>query len=92
MKALIEKQYGLKLADIPKPTRKTKYGGHEAGKKYFCGYWRQVYEVLDVQEVNDWRQWIAVCRWQDGRIDTHSTTLVPGKDFEVIEEKALSAI
>jgi hypothetical protein len=92
MKALFEKSYGLKLADIPKHTRKTKFGGHVAGKKYFCGYWRRVYEVLEVKEVSDWRQWVAVCRWEDGEVNAHSTRLIPGKDFEVVEEKALSVV
>jgi hypothetical protein len=92
MKTLLEKRYGLKLANIPKPTRKTKYGGHEVGKKYFCSYWCKVYEVLRIIEL-PLGGWQVVCRWQDGSVNSHSTRLIPGKDFEVIsEEKALSGL
>lgn len=82
MREIIEKRTGLKLRDIPKKVNQ--YGGHEVGKKYYCGYWNQVYEVLEVKEYNDWRGWSVVCKWDDGRINEHSTRLWHGKDFEVV--------
>jgi hypothetical protein len=84
LKEIIEKRTGLKLSDIPRNALK-KFGGHEAGKKYYCGYWQKVYEVLEVKQVEDWRGWSVVCKWDDGHINEHCTSLHPGHDFIVIE-------
>ena len=66
-----------------------KNGGHEVGKKYYCGYWQQVYEVLEVISVpagrGDTCGWQVTCKWQDGEINSHCTNLEPGRDFEVLE-------
>ena len=82
MKTIIEKRTGLKLQDIPKKVNK--FGGHEVGKTYYCGYWQQTYTVLEAKEVSDWRGWSVLCKWQDGKTNSHSTSLQPGRDFEVI--------
>jgi hypothetical protein len=81
MKEIIEKRTGLKLKGLPKKVGK--YGGHEVGKTYFCGYWRQTYTVIEAKEGGCFG-WSVVCKWQDGGINSHSTSLKPGKDFEVV--------
>lgn len=84
MREIIEQRTGLKLQQLPR--KNGKFGGHEVGKTYYCGYWRQTYEVIEVKETNDWRHWTALCKWQDGETNEHSTSLIPGKDFEVVTE------
>ena len=81
-KELIEKRIGLKLKDITAKDIK-QFGGHRIGKKYYCDYWGQTYEVLDIKP-DDIFGWKVVCKWQDGHVNEHSTMLRPGKDFEVI--------
>jgi hypothetical protein len=83
-KDIFEKRTGLKLKEIDKKQIK-KNGGHEVGKKYYCGYWQQVYEVLEIIENAPVWGWQAVCKWQDGEKNSHCTSLIPGKDFEVLE-------
>lgn len=82
LKDIIEKRTGLKLQELPRKTGK--FGGHKAGHKYYCGYWHQVYEVLEIQENVPVWGWQVVCKWQDGEINSHCTSLIPGKDFEVV--------
>jgi len=82
LKQIIEVRTGLKLVDIPKKVNK--FGGHEVGKKYYCGYWQQVYEVLEIKESPVWG-WVVVCKWDDGRINSHCTSLQSRRDFEVLE-------
>lgn len=84
MRNIVEARTGLTLKEIDKKQCK-KNGGHEVGKKYYCGYWRQVYEVLEIQENVPVWGWQAVCKWNDGHINSHCTKLIPGKDYEVLE-------
>jgi len=80
MKEIIENRTGLKLRELPKGTK------YEVGKVYYCGYWQQTYTVLAlVENTGDWRGWSVTCKWQDGHINSHSTSLQHGKDFEVLE-------
>ena len=83
MKSIIERRTGLKLQNIP---RKNSHfgGGHVVGKKYFCGYWNQVYTVLEIKEVPV-LGWVVVCKWDDGKTNEHSTSLQPRRDYEVLE-------
>jgi hypothetical protein len=81
MREIIEKRTGLKLKNLPKKVGK--FGGHEVGKTYYCGYWRQTYTVLEANEGGCFG-WSVLCKWQDGETNCHSTSLIPGKDFEVI--------
>lgn len=64
-----EKKYGLKLLTLPDGAK------HEVGKKYFCGYWEETYEVLDYKETNDWMGFVVTVRWQDGCVISHCTEL-----------------
>lgn len=81
MREIIERRTGLKLKDLPK--KNGKFGGHEVGKTYYCGYWQQTYTVMEVKEGGCFG-WSVLCKWQDGHANSHSTSLQPGRDFEVI--------
>jgi hypothetical protein len=81
MREIFEKLSGLKLQQLPK--KNGKFGGHEVGKTYYCGYWRQTYKVIDIKQGGNFG-WAVVCEWQDGSKNSHSTSLIPGRDFEVI--------
>jgi hypothetical protein len=71
-------------AEAEGPAEKNgKFGGHEVGKTYYCGYWQQTYTVIDAKEGGCFG-WSVVCKWQDGETNCHSTSLIPGRDFEVI--------
>ncbi len=83
LKEIIERRTGLKLKDLPKTLNE--FGGHEVGKTYYCNYWQQTYKVIEICKSEVWG-WIVVCKWQDGRITSHCTSLKPGKDFEVLKE------
>ncbi len=82
MKEIYEKIYNLKLKALPEGAK------YEVGKTYFCGYWRQIYEVLEYQENVPIWGWEVTVKWQDGRVRKHSTALMPGQDFEVIKEES----
>lgn len=75
-----ERRTGLKLKELKKGAK------HKVGKTYYCGYWGQTYEVLDYTEnTGDWRGWSVTCKWQDGRVNSHCTTLDVRQDFEVMQ-------
>jgi hypothetical protein len=49
-------------------------GPRVVGGRYFDGYWRQEYEVTDIQpERPDWMGWSITIRWDDGFIAEHCT-------------------
>lgn len=80
VKELIEARTGLRLEQLIKGAK------HEVGKTYYCGYWGQTYEVLEVIEnTGDWRGWSVKCKWDDGKINTHCTALDYRKDFLVLQ-------
>jgi hypothetical protein len=81
MRKMLEQRTGLKLQQLPK--KNGKYGGHEVGKTYYCGYWQQTYTVVEANEGGCFG-WSVLCKWQDGHTTSHSTSLLPNKDFEVI--------
>lgn len=80
MRKMLEQRTGLKLKNLLK--KNGKFGGHEVGKTYYCGYWQQTYTVI--KAVENEHGWAVVCKWQDGSTNSHSTSLIPGRDFEVI--------
>ena len=80
MKEIIENRTGLQLKELDKNPK------YEIGKTYYCGYWQQSYEVLDYTEnTGDWRGWSVTCKWDDGHINDHCTSLNNKYDFEVIK-------
>jgi hypothetical protein len=79
LKRIREQQYNLKLAFLPDNPK------YEVGNTYFCEYWRQTYKVLGYTEnTNDWRGWCVTVQWQDGEINSHSTSLNKDQDFLVV--------
>lgn len=81
MKEIIELRTGLKLKKLKKNAK------HEKGKTYYNGYWQKTYKVLDYTEnTGDWRGWAVVCKWDDGEINSHCTSLDMRYDYEVITE------
>lgn len=87
LKDIFEKRTGLKLKDLPQ--KLNKFGGYKKGKIYFDGYEQQTYEVLDIK-LSDVGGWVVVCKWQDGKVNSHSTALTPGMDFEVAQKSLMS--
>ncbi|MDR7856113.1 hypothetical protein [Tissierella sp.] len=78
-KEIIETRTGLQLKELSKGAK------HEVGKTYYCGYWRQTYEVIDLKNnTGDWRDLSVTCKWQDGHTNSHCTALDIKQDFEVI--------
>lgn len=47
-------------------------GPQRAGGRYYCGYWRQEYEVLGIGGENS-TSWSITVRWADGSTTTHCT-------------------
>lgn len=86
VKRIIEQRTGLKLQDLPEGAK------HLEGKTYYCEYWQNTYTVLQVKEnVPVWGTEVT-CRWaanrsREAHITTHSTRLIPGKDYLVITEQ-----
>ena len=75
----METKTGLKLEALPKGAT------HQVGKTYYDSYWGQTYEVLDFKILaNHWMEWVVTCRWKDGRITRHCTSLDPESDFLVL--------
>ncbi len=80
MKEIIEKRTGLKLKKLNKSAK------HEIGKKYYNGYWLDTYTVIDYTENPDnWMRWMVTCKWSDGHITQHCTSLDYRYDYEIIE-------
>lgn len=51
----------------------TPWGPQQVGGRYFCGYWQQEYDVLDL--VTEPRAtWSITVRWADGTTGTHFTS------------------
>jgi hypothetical protein len=78
---LAEQRTGLKLAHVK---RHGEYGGHELGKVYYCGYWQQTYKVTAMGKDRVFG-WCVESFWADEHYKNHSTSLIYGKDFEVVE-------
>ena len=53
------------------PATRHSLGPRRPGGRYFCGYWRQEYEVVEIRL----RQhgWSILIRWEDGREVEHCT-------------------
>lgn len=59
---------------------------YEAGKAYFCSYWRQYFYVLSVTGDQSSHKWLVTVLWDDTRITSHCTYLAKG-DRHVMEEE-----
>ena len=85
---MFEKIYGiidgklLKLIEDFKyiPYRLNKRSEREVGKTYWCGYWHEVYTVLEVKENGH-----VKVEWENGKITEHCTALDIRHDFELRE-------
>ena len=76
-KAKLEKKF-------PNATFKPITGDYEKGKTYFCWYWHEYFEVIDV--LHDVPIWGTeyVCKWEDGHINKHATAPDRKWDFEIV--------
>lgn len=54
-------------------------GPRKAGGRYFCGYWKQEYDVLSVAD-NGRAGWRMTVRWEDGRETSHCTSWDAARD------------
>lgn len=59
------------------PVKLTKNARHETGKTYWIGYWSKYYTVLAVNGRE------VTVKWQDGKINTHMTSLNHLYDWEL---------
>jgi hypothetical protein len=56
-------------------------GPQKVGSRYYCGYWGQEYDVLNIETGRtDWPAWRIKIRWEDGRETWHSTAWDPDRD------------
>ena len=62
-------------------------GPRRVGGRYYCGYWRQEYEVLAIHHGAPVWGWLISVRWDDGRITHHATAWDPRYD-SVISQPA----
>ena len=79
LKQEIEKE-GFKPVQIAKDSK------YEKGKRYWCGYWQEWYDVLAVEYDKNY-SWCLISvtvKWQDGETGTHCTQLDPRWDYELV--------
>ena len=69
-----------------RPIDKTK--GFEVGKTYFCGYWHEAFEVLEIERNVPIWDTVYFVKWEDGHTNAHSTEPDYRRDFEIIFEEA----
>lgn len=75
-------QINLKKA-FPDATLKQIETDFEIGKTYFCSYWHMYFTVLEIKSDRIFDK-IYVSKWQDGKINSHSTKPDKRYDFEIV--------